>query len=127
MPVNGRVMILEDEPELLEMLTVFLSDLGYTVCAASESESALEFIQNGGIELSIVDVGAHGLRIAREAASRNIPCIMMSGRPVIFEIGGLGEVLQKPISLSDLKTKIEFLLRNFRAQISTTREKLAER
>src|ERR1700692_4807850 len=127
MPTAGCVLILEDEEELLDLLTLFLRDLGYTVHAAPDAEQALEFLQVGGSDLAIVDVGAHRLRVARETASRSIPCIMMSGRPVIFEIGGLGEVLQKPISLSDLKTKIEFLLRNFRAQISTTREKLAER
>jgi DNA-binding response OmpR family regulator len=118
MPISRNVLVLEDEPELLEMLTVFLGTLGHTVSAAPSSEMAMEFIERGGVELAIVDVGAHGLKVARAAASRNIPCIMMSGRPVIFEIGGLGEVMQKPIRLDDLRAKIETMMRSLRAPIS---------
>jgi DNA-binding response OmpR family regulator len=120
MPTAGCVLILEDEAELLDLLTLFLRGLGYTVCAAPDVEPALQFLQVGGIDLAIVDVGAHGLRIAREAASRSIPCIMMSGRPVIFEIGGLGEVLQKPIRLDDLKTKIEAVMKAYRGALVIT-------
>ena len=124
MPISRRVMVLEDEPELLELLTFFLGDLGHSVCATAASDEALAFIEAGGVDLAIVDVGAHGLRVARAAASRNIPCIMMSGRPVIFEIGGLGEVMQKPLKLPDLRAKIEALMLRYRAPISKD-EKIA--
>jgi two-component system, OmpR family, response regulator VanR len=124
MAIGCRVLVLEDDPQLLELLTSFLGDLGHTVCPTASSDTALELIKAGGIELSLVDVGAHGLRVARAAASRNIPCLMMSGRPVIFEIGGLGEVMQKPIKLDELRTKIDTTLRNTRARISTSDEKL---
>jgi DNA-binding response OmpR family regulator len=125
MPISRRVMVLEDEPELLELLTFFLGDLGHTVSATASSDEALAFIEAGGVDLAIVDVGAHGLKVARAAASRNIPCIMMSGRPVIFEIGGLGEVLQKPLKLQDLRAKIETLMLRYRAPISRD-EKIGE-
>ncbi|MBV8654153.1 MAG: response regulator [Alphaproteobacteria bacterium] len=124
MPISRRVMVLEDEPELLELLTVFLGGLGHTVCATPSSDEALAFIEAGGVDLAIVDVGAHGIKVTRAAASRNIPCIMMSGRPVIFEIGGLGEVMQKPLKLPDLRAKIEALMLRYRAPISKD-EKIA--
>ena len=125
MAIGCRILVLEDEPELLELLTTFLGNLGHTVCPTASSETALELLEVGGIELSLVDVGAHGLLVARASASRNIPCLMMSGRPVIFEIGGLGEVMQKPIKLEVLRAKIETTLRNTRARISLSDEKLA--
>jgi DNA-binding response OmpR family regulator len=124
MPISRTIMVLEDEPELLELLTYFIGDLGHTVQAADTAEKALEFIEAGSVELAVVDVGAHGLRVARAAGSRNIPVIMMSGHPVIFEIGGLGEVLQKPLKLPDLRVKIETILRNYRAPIATLDEKI---
>jgi DNA-binding response OmpR family regulator len=127
MVVSGRVMILEDDAALLDLLTIFLGDLGYTIFGASDSKTALDFIQAGGIELAVVDVGAHGLRIAREAASRNIPCIMISGRPVLFEIGGLGDILRKPFKPTDLQGKIEAALRNYRSTIYRTDKPSAAR
>ena len=117
MPISRHVMVLEDEPELLELLTVFLGGLGHTVCATAASDEALAFIEAGGVDLAIVDAGAHGIKVARAAASRNIPCIMMSGRPVFFEIGGLGEILQKPLKLPDLRAKIDALMLRYRVPI----------
>jgi DNA-binding response OmpR family regulator len=125
MPISRRVMVLEDEPELLELLTVYLGGLGHTVCATPSSDQALAFIEAGGVDITIVDVGAHGIKVARASASRNIPCIMMSGRPVIFEIGGLGEVMQKPLKLPELRAKIDALMLRYRAPISKD-EKIAE-
>jgi DNA-binding response OmpR family regulator len=71
-------------------------------------------IGSGNVDLAIIDVGAHGLRVAREATTRNIPSILMSGRPVIFEIGGLGEVLQKPFKLDELANLIAKTVARYR-------------
>src|SRR5216684_4418495 len=89
MPNEIRVLVLDDEIALLDTLTDFLRDCGYTV------------------DLAILDVGAHGLRIAREAMTNGVPTILMSGYPVIIEIGAVGEVLRKPFTLETLKANIE--------------------
>jgi two-component system OmpR family response regulator len=109
-----RVLVLDDEIPVLSMLTDFLKAQGYTVCPALDPEVAMVHIGSGNVDLAIIDVGAHGLRVAREATTRNIPSILISGRPVIFEIGGLGEVLQKPFKLDELASLIAKTVSRYR-------------
>src|SRR5690349_14245746 len=104
---SGRILILDDEPLILDILCNFVRSLSYELCPTSAAEAAFVFLRSGGLQLAIVDVGAHGVQVTREAITRNVPCVMMSGRPVIFEIGGLGTVLQKPFALDALKALIE--------------------
>jgi two-component system KDP operon response regulator KdpE len=104
---SGSVLILEDEANLLEVLVMHLGEAGYAVRGAADAAQALAALQGGGIGLAIIDVGAHGLTVARAAQSRNVPIILTSGRPVFFEIGGIGDILRKPFSLTDLLHRVE--------------------
>ena len=104
---GGAVLILEDETNLLEVLVMHLSEAGYEVHGAVDANEAMAALQGGGVGLAVIDVGAHGIRVAREAQSRNIPIVLTSGRPVFFEIGGIGDILRKPFSLNDLLHRVE--------------------
>ena len=104
---GGAVLILEDETNLLEVLVMHLSEAGYEVHGAVDANQAMAALQGGGVGLAVIDVGAHGIRVAREAQSRNIPIVLTSGRPVFFEIGGIGDILRKPFSLNDLLHRVE--------------------
>ena len=114
MKSDGRILVLEDEPELLEALVAYLDRKGYEVCAAEDLATARHHLDQSGVDLAVIDVGAHGLRLAREAAALNIPCVLMSGRPVILEMGGLGAVLAKPFKLDVLGARVAELLRCYR-------------
>lgn len=107
MPNEIRVLVLDDEIALLDTLTDFLRDCGYTVYPAMQAVEASAHLRCGVVDLAILDVGAHGLRIAREAMTNGVPTILMSGYPVIIEIGAVGEVLRKPFTLETLKANIE--------------------
>jgi DNA-binding response OmpR family regulator len=107
MPNETRILILDDEIALLDTLTDFLRESGYTVYPVAQAEEASAHLRCGTVDLAILDVGAHGLRIAREATSHGVASILMSGYPVILEIGAIGEVLRKPFSLTTLRTNIE--------------------
>jgi len=73
----------------------------------TQAEEASAHLRCGIVDLAIVDVGAHGLRIAREAMTNDIPTILISGSPVILEIGAVGDVMRKPFSLTLLRANIE--------------------
>jgi len=107
MPNEIRVLVLDDEIALLDTLTDFLRDCGYTVYPAMHAAEAGGHVRCVVVDLAILDVGAHGLRIAREAMTNGVPTILMSGYPVIIEIGAVGEVLRKPFTLETLKANIE--------------------
>jgi DNA-binding response OmpR family regulator len=114
MSMDGRILLVEDEPDLLDSLTMYLTERGHQVLPAADLATARHHLETRAIDVAVLDVGAHGLRLAREAAMRNIPCVLMSGRPVILEMGGLGTVLPKPFKLDVLATRIDELLRSYR-------------
>ncbi len=107
MPDKTRILVLDDEIDLLDTLTGYLRDCRYTVYPAARAEDAITHLRRGTVDLAILDVGAHGLRVAREAMSVGIPTILMSGSPVILETGAVGEVMRKPFRLAALRTNIE--------------------
>src|SRR5258706_8898337 len=107
MPDRTRILLLDDEIALLETLTDYLRECRYTVYPVTQAEEASAHLRCGIVDLAIPDVGAHGLRIAREAMTNDIPTILISGHPVILETGGVGDVMRKPFSLATLRTNIE--------------------
>jgi DNA-binding NtrC family response regulator len=107
MPDKVRILLVEDEIALLDTLTDYLRECGYTVYPVTKAEEASAHLRCGIVDLAILDVGAHGLRIAREAMTSDVPAILMSGYPVILEIGAVGDVMRKPFSLALLRTNIE--------------------
>jgi DNA-binding response OmpR family regulator len=121
---DGRILLVEDEPDLLDTLTLYLSGKGYQVYPAADLATARHHLDTRPIEVAVLDVGAHGLRIARDAGGRNIPCVLMSGRPVILEMGGLGTVLAKPFKLDVLAARIEEQLRSYRDAPRVSKKKL---
>jgi len=108
MPNETRILILDDEIDLLDTLVSYLrEDCRYRVYPAARAEDAIAYLRRGTVDLALLDVGAHGLRVAREAMSDGIPTILMSGSPVILESGPVGEVMRKPFSLAALRMNIE--------------------
>lgn len=108
----ARILVVDDELDVLEVIRDQLAVRGYAVQCAGDPISAAEFLTPALTDVAVLDVGAKGLRLAREAASRNIPFILISGRPVVIEMGGLGEVLRKPFRSDELITRIERRLRD---------------
>jgi DNA-binding response OmpR family regulator len=107
MPNRTRILVLDDEVALLDTLTDYLRECHYTVYPVTQAEEASAHLRCGIVDLAILDVGAHGLRIAREAATNDIPTILISGHPVILETGAVGDVMRKPFSLAVLRANIE--------------------
>jgi DNA-binding response OmpR family regulator len=115
MPKEIRILILDDEIALLDTLADFLRDCGYIVYPVTQAEEASVHLRCGIVDLALLDVGAHGLRIAREAMTNGTPVILMSGYPVILETGAIGEFMRKPFSLAALRTNIEKIMCGWQA------------
>ena len=63
-----RILILDDEIDLLDTLVSYLrEDCRYRVYPAARAEDAIAYLRRGTVDLALLDVGAHGLRVAREA------------------------------------------------------------
>jgi CheY-like chemotaxis protein len=112
------VLLVEDEDSLLDLGTLLLEDLGYTVLAASCPNRALQLAEEfrGEIHLLLTDVimpemSGRDLRERLAASRPNLKSLYMSGytAEVIAHHGVLHEgvhFLQKPFSVQDLAVKL---------------------
>jgi len=115
---HETVLLVEDEPALLDMGKIMLESLGYRVMAASTPDEAIRLVENHteAIHLVLTDVimpGMNGRELAKrlQALSPNIKCLFMSGYTanVIAEHGVREEGLhfiQKPFSMEELADKL---------------------
>src|ERR1043165_334749 len=87
MEPGPRVLVVEDEPMLSELLTEALTDKGFAVHAAVNADGALEHLRSGAdVDIMLTDIdlgdgmdGAQLARIAREMRPK-LPIIYASGR-----------------------------------------------
>jgi len=118
---NERVLIVEDEFAIAEVLEMALTDDGYRVMIAANGRQGLERLaQDPPPDLVISDFmmpvldGARFLHAMRETeAHRNIPCIIMSSVPeasVRRHIEDYAGFIRKPFRLADMVQLVETVL-----------------
>jgi len=112
------VLLVEDQPEILEIGKTLLENLGYTVLAAGTPGDAIELAMehNGDIDLLLTDVilpEMNGRELSRKIITLypNITTLYMSGytADVITHRGVLDEgvhFIHKPFSIQDLAKKV---------------------
>jgi len=124
-PTGGgyeTILLVEDEPAILEMATRMLTRKGYTLIAAGTPGEAMELAHtyNGEIHLLMTDVvmpEMNGRDMAENICNHypNLKCLFMSGYTanVIAHHGVLDEgvnFIQKPFSMADLSVKVREVL-----------------
>ncbi len=115
---HETILLVEDEPSILQMTTMMLTRLGYAVVAAATPGEAVHLAHEyrGRIDLLITDVvmpGRNGRELAGNLLSDypDLKRLFMSGYTanVIAHHGVLDEgvhFIQKPFSMSDLGRKL---------------------
>ena len=96
-----HILLVEDDPDLLALLTEVLEDEGYRVSGATQRQQARAALRKGNVDLLIADSvlrGGNGDDVAKAAVQRGLPVIMMSGAPdrIARLSGGPIPFLQKP-------------------------------
>lgn len=119
---NETILLVEDEPEILEVCRRTLETQGYTILPASRPQEAVDLARHyrGRIDLLVTDVvmpqmNGKALREAVTNLQPGIKCLYMSGYPddIIASNSGLrsDEVfIQKPFKLQDLTDKVRVVL-----------------
>jgi len=117
MPDSARhILLVEDDPELLMVLTQVLESDGYHVSGAARRQEALAVLRKGGVDLIVTDSvlrGGNGNDIVNRATSGGVPVILMSGEPERIESLRVGShpFLQKPFRAAELLRLIETVLK----------------
>ena len=126
-----RILVVEDNRDILANLADYLSLKGYTVDCAQDGLSGLHLAATEHYDLIVLDVMLPGIdgyalcRRLREDARRDTPVIMLTARDQLDDRlqgfrSGADDYLVKPFALSELSARIEAVLR--RAQGGGRRE-----
>jgi two-component system phosphate regulon response regulator PhoB len=117
------IMVVEDEPAILELLRVNLADAGYDVHAATDAESAQRMLKQSLPDLMLLDwmlPGLSGLAFAKQLRAdprtRELPVIMVTARTdEADKVAGLeawvDDYVTKPFSPRELKARVKAVLR----------------
>ena len=117
------ILVVEDEPAIVELLRVNLADAGYGVTTAADAEAAHAALKDALPDLVLLDwmlPGQSGLALAKELRSnprtRELPIIMVTARSDESDrVAGLeawvDDYVTKPFSPRELKARIKSVLR----------------
>jgi len=121
--MDDKILIVEDEPTLLETLEYNLTRQGYEVHTAADGLTALEVARRERPDVIVLDVMLPGIdgfevcRILRREMS--VPILMLTARVdevdkvVGLEVGA-DDYLTKPFSMRELLARVKALLRKVR-------------
>lgn len=115
--MSKRILILDDDTDLLEVLSLLLSDAGYDVQTLQSGERVFEVISEFHPDLVLMDIMLDGMdgrlicsKIKMESDFRELPVILISGTHGLAEYsyhpGAPNDYLAKPFEMDFLLDKI---------------------
>ena len=119
----AKILIIEDEKAVREMLCFTLKNDGFEILEAEDSNSALDALKENEINLILLDwmlPGKQGIEISRLIRSsseiKDIPIIMLTAKSdesdkVLGLESGADDYVTKPFSPKELVARIKALLR----------------
>jgi two-component system nitrogen regulation response regulator NtrX len=115
--MKPKILVVDDEPSILQSLSSILQDEGYQVSAAASGEMALEEVRKDVPDLVLLDVwmpGMDGLAVMAElkASFSQVPVIIISGHGNIETAVkatkmGAFDFIEKPLSLDRVLVSIQ--------------------
>ena len=123
MAATQRILVIDDEPDIVELVSYNLKKEGFMVSSASDGEEALEKIKKEDFNLVILDLmlpGIQGMELCRmirkNQKTDRLPIIMLTAkgeeidRILGLEIGA-DDYIAKPFSPRELVARVKAVLR----------------
>jgi DNA-binding NtrC family response regulator len=111
-----RILVVDDQPDVCEVIVTFLAERGYAVDRAVDSFGARRLLARDsydGVLLDVLMPGEGGLALADIAERQGARVLLMSGHPEAMAMALLQspyELLRKPFRLVDLEAAVATLL-----------------
>ena len=118
--MSGRILIADDEPDILDAVAYALEAEGYEVERVADGEAALQLAQRQEFDLVLLDVlmpGLSGTEVCRRLRVDSIvPIVMLTAkdaevdRVLGLEVGA-DDYITKPFSIAELVGRVHAILR----------------
>jgi len=125
----SKILVVDDDPNIRELVRVFLQNEGFTVYEAADGMDALTQLESLKADLTILDVmmpNMDGWELCRELrASFDMPLLMLTAKGETtqkvkgFDLGA-DDYLVKPFEPLELVARVKALLKRYRIAASQT-------
>ena len=121
---KGRILIVDDDPQAVEILTRMLEREGYDCISAASGAAALQLLRAQAVDVILLDVmmpEMDGLqvceRLRQDSELRQIPVILLTAKDDMETRSrgmalGVSEYLTKPVNKRELFSRIDAQLRS---------------
>ena len=122
-PSKSTILVVDDNPQNLELLQAYLEDLGCEVISAKDGVEAMQAVTDGKPDLILLDIMMPKMsgfevcrRLKEKRATAGIPIVMITALNELGDIeravaAGTDDFLSKPINKLELLTRVKSLLR----------------
>ena len=123
MSSGAKVLVIDDQPAMIEILSRVLTRQGYAVSSAPDGIAGLKAVDRDAPDVILLDVtmpGLNGLEVCRrlksDVGTRFTPVVLVTGRhdqQLLTEAADAGadDVLAKPISTEELVARVRALVK----------------
>ena len=130
--VEGKVLLVDDEPELRRVFRRSLVRSGFQVVEAADGQMALELVRCGEFDVVISDLcmpklGGLGLLDRLQLEAPLLPVVLISGSAGFADVSaneyGAFDYLPKPVSLIELRNRVASAVFEHRRRLAEEQER----
>ena len=116
----GKIMVVDDDKNICELLRLYLEKEGYQVVIANDGKEAVELNEKEDPELILLDImlpQLDGWQVCREIRKKSqVPIIMLTAKGEVFDkvLGlelGADDYIVKPFETKEVVARIKAVLR----------------
>lgn len=116
-----RILVVDDDQFIRKLIGIHLKKEGYDALFASDGLEALTIVEQGPLDLAIVDVmmpKMDGVTLTKRLAEQEIPVLMLTAKATLEDkekgfLAGADDYMVKPFEPKELLFRIRAILRRF--------------
>jgi DNA-binding NtrC family response regulator len=120
--MKQRILVVDDEPQIREMLSMYFSTHGYNTVTAGDSTQAMRAVEESKVDVVVLDIGLaeeDGLKLLEQLKAQHpdLHVIMLTGMGFVEDLlqeaqqKGADGYVSKVLPLDELLTAIQRILK----------------
>ena len=123
-----KILLVDDDPNIRQLVNLYLEKEGFEVSMADRGDAALEQFRQSPPDLILLDLmlpGMDGWQVCREVRkTSNVPIIMLTAKDEVFDkvLGlelGADDYIAKPFDMKEVVARIKAVIRRFQQPEAT--------